>query len=323
MKLFTTVAFGIMMFGLHANATTYTLSNGNFGNQTSSLSLADGDVIEIPAGSNVTFTTSQTISEDVTLNVKGTFNMTPGNKILTLSCGGVANVYPGGTVSGSDASQKIIICGNYVYYGNTTVTTSTSTLTATSSSSGFMTMSPLPLKFISFDAAVKPSGVSLSWTAVNDGPANSFTVQQSPDGKSWNDLSVVMARGTDHETVSYTYDVAAARTGTAIYRVRYTGTNETEVVYSASRLVNFGGASRQTTAAIGADAGRIQIGLSAEEGRGATTVIVSAMDGRVIYTGEYAADKSSFSIPVSVTGIVAVTITDGTSFKIARKVAIL
>jgi hypothetical protein len=323
MKLLTTVTCSIILLTVQANATKYTLSNGNFGNQTSGMSLANGDVIEIPSGSNVTFTSSQTINQDITLDVKGTFNMTPGNKILTLSCGGVANVYPGGTVSGSDASQKIIICSNNVFAGTSTVTSTTTTLTATSNSVGFMSISPLPLKFISFDARLQSTAVSLQWTAMNDGPATMFAIQQSTVGKSWNDIAKVKATGADHETVSYSYDAPAPRSATAIYRLRYLGTNETEVVYSSSRLVNTGKVSNETSAVIGADAGRIQIALNAAERRSATTIMIATIDGRVLYNRQYSPETTSITIPVNEPGILAVTVTDGNSFRITQKVGAL
>jgi hypothetical protein len=150
-----------------------------------------------------------------------------------------------------------------------------------------------------------------------------FAVQQSTDGKNWNEVATVKATGGDHETVSYTYSVAAPKTATAIYRLRYMGTNESEVVYSASRQVNLGGDTNQTTAVIGAQSGRIQIGLSATEGRGATTVIVTTMDGKVVYTGQYSVENTSITVPVTASGILAVTVTDGSTFKIAQKVAVL
>jgi hypothetical protein len=296
------------------------MGSGFFGSQTSSITFVNGDTVLVPSGITVTCKDPMTISANVIFKIYGTFDVTQNGTLLTLGSSSVVNLYASaGTVSVGSNSVGIKVGTDTVFKQNTSVTATSSTITRPTQQ-GFG--GPLPLKFISFDAVVHSSAVSLSWTATNDGPATAFTIQQSTDGRSWSDIATVSALGGDHETVSYSYEATAPKTGTAIYRLRYLGTNESEVVYSASRIVNLGNATAETTAVIGAEAGRIQIGLSTPSARTSTSVIITTMDGRIVYNGQYAADQTSINIPVSATGILVVTITDGNTFKIAQKVAI-
>lgn len=324
MKQLYTLALALLVPGISAQATTHTLSNGNFSNQTSAMTIADGDIIKIPAGANVSFTATNTINHDVTLEIRGNFIMTSGTKTLTLDAGSVVKVYPDGSLSGASAAQRIIIGTNNIFTGDGSVGNSTDTFTATGSSMGFITSStPLPLKFLSFDASLSSSQVSLNWSAVNDGPANAFMVQQSTDGKSWSDVAMVKATGGDHEAVSYTYQLEAPKGAkTAIYRIRYTGKRSEEVVYSSARAVNLGGVDQASpTVVVSATAGDIKVQPLGIEGTANSRVFVTSVDGRVIYD-QALVSNASLSIPARIPGMYIVTISDDFSYKITQKVMV-
>jgi hypothetical protein len=325
-----------LLCGLHANATTYYLS-GTPSNSSALQGYANyqnGDTLTILPNTTLTLqggNNTFVISQDVVLNIYGTIDFNQGSVELKLTgSGSIINIYPGAEVTSTANSNKILLCTNTtpVYQGSNRFGGPTSGVYVSTCANPTPTLllpppvNPLPLKIISFEATAKSSIVSLKWTAVNDGPANAFTIEQSTNGKSWNSIGQVKATGGDHETVSYSYDAIAPKTATAIYRIRYTGTNEAEVVYSSAKLVNLGGISNQTSAIVGVESGRIQIGLNIVDGRNATSVVISTVDGKVIFNQQYATEVSNINIPVSASGVLFVTVTDGASFKIVRKVAI-
>jgi hypothetical protein len=335
-KLITSalLSIGFLLFSLNASATTL-YASGSMATFLSNNTISAGDTIVIPADSTLTLSGGNStffiIAPNVVLNIYGTLAFTQGSVELHLSgANSRINIYPTGEITSTANSNKIFLCTNTTptYQGSTRFGGAASGVYVATCANPTFTLllpppiNPLPLKIISFDAAAKTSVVALKWTAVNDGPANAFTVQQSTDGKSWSNIASVKATGGDHETVSYSYDALAPKAASAIYRVRYMGNNESDVVYSAARLVNLGGISNQTSAIVGAESGRIQIGLNIVDARNATTVMISTVDGKVIYNQQYGTDVNSISIPVTAAGVLFVTITDGASFRIVRKVAI-
>lgn len=316
MKKLASLVIAGLVLSATATATTYTLSNGNFGSQTAAISFVDGDIIDIPAAAKVSFTGTQTINKAITLDIHGELKMTPGNKILTLGNGSLVNVYNGGELSGASAAQQLVIGTNNVFNGASTVSSTGSTMTATASSIGFSSMAtPLAIKLISFDAKAVNNTIVLNWSAVNDrDEAASFSVEQSTDGKNWEVVATEAARGAAHQTVSYTKELAAPQgTKTAIYRIAFEGDNGKRT-YSATRTLTI--ATRtEVSATITAAAGQINISLQGQNEN--TQVFVSTMDGKLIAAQRYS-EALSISTPNS--GMYLITITDNSSFKNAQKV---
>jgi hypothetical protein len=322
MKQITTIVVALLVLSGTARATTYTLSNGNFGSQTSAITFTSGDVIEIPSSTNVSFTTTQTISTDVDLNIHGTLMMTPGTKILTLAAGSEANIYPGGTLAGNDANQRLIIGTLNVFTGSDDITATDSVLTATESYGFLSGGSPLPVSLLSFDAAAKSgSMITLNWTAINDGTSSVFTVEQSTDGYSWMDVASVNATGARHETIAYALELQAPTGAKAlVYRLRYVG-SEGRIAYSASRSLSVGSSKQDVTAAINTSGTDIRLSLNGLVADGSTHIYVTTTDGRVVYNQAYTS-ATTISIPTYVPGLYIVTVTDHASFRIAQKVAL-
>jgi hypothetical protein len=323
MKNIFTLAALLLAFAFNASATKYTLANGNFLGQTSTTTFKDGDTLEIAAGSNVSVSASQTISANIILNVYGTLNITGNNKSLTIGSLATINVFPGGgTITGSNSTQSLYIGNNQVFTGSQNITAATTVLTATGISNGFGSGTPLPIKFISFDAALDANGmVKLNWMAISEGEVTSFTIEQSTDGQNWNDIATVKAAGSNHEMHSYNYQVAApAGVKAVIYRVRYEGMTQTELVYSASRSISIGKMTSDVTAAVTAANNQVIVRLSGAAADGNTMVFISSMDGKLIAQQAYITEGAALNASVPAAGMYIITVTDGKSFRIAQKV---
>jgi hypothetical protein len=325
MKKFATLVIATLALSLSAAATKYTLTNGNFGSQTASISFSNGDVIEVPAGKNVSFTSTQTISQDITLDIYGTLKMTPGNKILTLGSGTLVNIYNGGTLSGSDADQRLVIGTNNVFNGAGEVNSTGATLTATSTSMGFASATPLPISFMSFDVTTNASGTKLSlvWTAVNDkDEASMFTIEQSIDGRNWISVANIAATAAAHRAASYSYELEVPKaTKTAIYRIRYEGA-DAQAEYSAARSVAVNNKSAEATAVVSTAGNSIRVSINGLADAHAT-VYVTTLDGRIIYNQDYtSATGETLSILTNSPGMYVVTATDNLSFRTSQKVVL-
>jgi hypothetical protein len=322
MKHFASVVTSVMVLASSASATTYTLSNGNFGSQLGSTTFANGDVINIPPSTNVSFTATRTINVSVELNIAGTLNMTPGTKILTLAAGSEANIYPGGTLAGNDADQRLIIGTNNVFLGSGDITAGSDTLTATAYSFGFMTGggTPLPIRLLSFDASVR-SGymVNINWSAIHDGPASLFNIEQSIDGSSWKNIAVVNARGGDQETVYYSHELQAPRdVKTLLYRLRMQD-NDGLITYSSSRSVNAKASAQEATATISTVGNELRLHISGVTADGKSHITVTNMEGKLVYRQAYTSTEA-ISIPTYTPGLYIVTVTDNASYRIAQMI---
>ena len=322
MKHLASIVAALLVLSGTAGATTYNLTNGNFGSQTGTISFASGDVINVPAATNVSFTSTKTINTDVTLNIHGTLMMTPGTKILTLAAGSVANIYPGGTLAGNDADQRLVIGTNNVFFGSYDITATTSVLTATGTSSGFALSggTPLPIRLISFNASMKSgSMVSLNWSAINDGPASVFTIQQSTDGRNWTDEAEVSTSGSDHETVNYTHQLAAPKgVKTLVYRLRFTD-NDGHTAFSPSSSVNAGSSIQEASTVISTNGNTIKLQINGIVADGSTYIYLSTMDGKLAHEQAYTSAED-ISIPTFVRGVYNLTVTDNKNYRITQKI---
>jgi hypothetical protein len=321
-KLYCLLAALLLMAGT-ANATKYSLINGNFGSQVNGVSFANGDTLEIASGASVTYNSNMTIGANIVFDIRGSFNMNGNNKVLTLGAGSIVNLWPNAAIAGSSATQQLFIGTKNVFDGAQTINSSYFVLTATGSQN-FWVGAPLPLHFLSFDATLRSvSTVRLAWTATNDGPATAFMIEVSTDGKRWNDAARVAARGGAHETVGYVHELQTPISAkTAMYRIRYDGGNGAAAVYSKIRTVTVNSLGHANPMATVTTAGNeIKVSLTEIVVGGSAHVIVTSLAGKTIYNQPYNAAEV-LNIPVFMPGMYVVTVTDNVSFKVAQKVVL-
>ena len=177
-----------------------------------------GDSIVIPSGSTLTVNNDIVLS-DVHVLVSGTINIVNNNTLISLDYQSEIIVYPGGIITGSQASEKIWIGGNQVFKGNDPDITGPAL--ATVATVGFK-FGVLPVKFIGFDLARQSKDILVQWSTAEEVNAGNYEIERSFDGSNWTTIAVIHASGSAASVSSYSYTDRNVPAKTAFYRIRQT-----------------------------------------------------------------------------------------------------
>ena len=86
--------------------------------------------------------------------------------------------------------------------------------------------SPLPVKFVYFNAQCKGGSVNLQWKTAQEQNSNRFAVQRSSDGVNWSEIGSMAAAGQSNGEKNYSFVDRTASSSSGMYRVveyDYTG----------------------------------------------------------------------------------------------------
>ena len=179
------------------------------------------------------------------LRIKGAFTnngTTTGNGSLHVA-GGFSN---NGTVSGVSAAKKLTV--NQTPGGTTSNLTINTALVAADTATYIASManpavcSVLPMQLSSLQAAYQTGQVQLSWYTYATSNARSFTIEYSPDGRTYTTAGQVAATTGSNETTRYQFTHYTNLTGTIYYRIRETDADGS-FYYSNTLLVKTGNAA--------------------------------------------------------------------------------
>ncbi|RYD94271.1 MAG: T9SS type A sorting domain-containing protein [Sphingobacteriales bacterium] len=124
--------------------------------------------------------------------------------------------YNGTTWEGKGNTATTGSVGTYGYVSSGTVS-SFSPFTFGSTSAG---ANPLPVNIISFKGNVNHNQVDLAWATASEVNSAYFEVQRSADGKTYNAIGKVEARGNSTSKVNYSLTDYAPLAGVSYYRLR-------------------------------------------------------------------------------------------------------
>lgn len=85
-----------------------------------------------------------------------------------------------------------------------------------------ITISPLPIQLINFDALLNNNQVDIKWTTTSEVNNDYFTVQRSKDGKNWSDIEKVDGAGNSSSPINYFTIDKNPLIGTSYYRLKQT-----------------------------------------------------------------------------------------------------
>jgi Secretion system C-terminal sorting domain len=180
------------------------------------------------------------------LRVKGA--LSNSNSTITGSgsmhvAGSIAN---SNTVSGVSAAKKLTV--NQAPGGTTSNLIINAALVAVDTAAYVASManpavcSVLPMQLSSLQAVYQTGQVQLNWYTYATSNARSFTIEYSPDGRTYATAGQVTATTASNETTRYQFVHYTNLTGTIYYRIRETDANGT-VYYSNTLLVKAGNAA--------------------------------------------------------------------------------
>jgi hypothetical protein len=98
---------------------------------------------------------------------------------------------------------------------------------------GALSINPLPVAFIGFDAKKAASGVQLTWKVAGEENVARYEVERSADGRSFTTAATITKTGRD----TYTY-LDANNSGTSYYRIRNVDNDGTFKYSTIARIVN-------------------------------------------------------------------------------------
>ncbi len=157
-----------------------------------------GDTLIIASGHTVSVTQNHVYNGlPLHLKVYGVWYFSGGGSKITLPCGSVVEIMPGGLVqpnsNSGGHSESVRICGvTYWYYDQGPQT-------------GYQIWPspPLPVELVAFDVSADAGTALITWITGSEHNSDHFEVSRSRDGGSWEIALVVSAQGSSVTTTHY------------------------------------------------------------------------------------------------------------------------
>ncbi|TLU97291.1 GEVED domain-containing protein [Dyadobacter luticola] len=96
---------------------------------------------------------------------------------------------------------------------------------------------PLPVTLMTFEGSLKESHVALEWATAEEANADRFEIQHSTNGKNWNLIGTVLAKGESSVRENYEFQHAAIVNGQNFYRLKMIDRDETFAFSKIVRIV--------------------------------------------------------------------------------------
>lgn len=171
-------------------------------------------------------------------------------------------------------------------------------LTGTASNFNLHTLNtipvPLPVTFTGFTAQRSgPEGL-LQWQTAQEENSKEFTVERSPDGKTYDSIGVVPAAGISSKPRDYSFADGSPIKGPNYYRLRQSDLDN-KYTYSPVRSLYFGeSTSDQSTRLIEYNTGRLSAEVVLPQGTN-ENYILSDISGRKLRQGQLSNGKTAIS----------------------------
>jgi len=217
--LFITVSFAqtntVVASGLWDNVNTWSLKRLP----------ANGDKVEVPAGKTLEVAGNTNLSaSNMEINVFGTLVLNNGKLALGNNSKVIIQEKAKLVTTKGTPADKINIGNTDKYTGAEGTLTGFLLASNTTgvSPNGFLKAMPviLPVKFASFDVALKNNGVQVQWSTAEEVSADYFEVERSNGNNSWTALGRVKAKGNSTSLVHYSFTDKSAVAGTVYYRIK-------------------------------------------------------------------------------------------------------
>ncbi|GAB5538817.1 MAG: hypothetical protein Salg2KO_09200 [Salibacteraceae bacterium] len=140
----------------------------------------NGNTLVIPAGVTVTLNCNCGTYSGMHIIVFGTLYF-PGGRKINLAADGIVDIYTGGTITGDNGGDKLIIDGNTVWRGNESDITGPTSC----NSSGCGSNPTLPVELLSFDCVKRNNRIEVSWEVGSEVQHDYYTVSFSGDVDHW------------------------------------------------------------------------------------------------------------------------------------------
>lgn len=139
----------------------------------------------------------------------------------------------------------------------------------------------LPVKLLSFNAAKEGNAINLAWATTEETNSDRFDVQRSGNGKDWNTIATVAAKGESRSTVEYSAVDNDPFEGDNLYRLHMIDKDGTSA-YSRIRTVKFEGVPTYMYPNPVSD----ELTIKAADWSKVTKIEIVGSNGRKVYSSE-------------------------------------
>jgi hypothetical protein len=284
------LAISVSLFVAASPIITVVNNNGHW-NSNSTWNLnrkpQDGDTVIIPAGFKVDVTNNVNFGNKfLYIKTYGTLHLNSGK--ITLNDESTVYIYVNGKLTSTGKNSEKIKIGNSEKYSGTDGTINGPAMADGSTGDEFANLTPLPVKFVSFNAARKNNDVIIDWATAQEINSDRFEIQRSEDGNFWLTIGSVKAAGNSDNVLSYSYTDRNLSGKTQYYRIKQIDLDDT-FIYTAVKMVQFTGSKAEVKVAV-ASRDMIAVHFS-EQIKGKVTVRLINFSGQVI-------SQQSLSSPV-------------------------
>ena len=216
-------AISIFLLFPEINQATIVTSNGTGGGDWSDAATWNPagvpgcvDTISILAGDVVEITSNQDYEAcpPMVIQVYGNINFPDNGPKFRLSCDSYVQGFAGGSITapGGDNSNKISICGTWVWESNEPDLVGPFELG----------VAPLPIELISFEAEIDNTSVKLTWKTASEINNDFFTIERSDNATSFEELAQIPGSGNSNNIREYQHYDDSPIMGTSYYRLKQT-----------------------------------------------------------------------------------------------------
>ena len=300
-----------------------TVNNGSWtSNATWNLSRnpTNGDTVTIPAGITVQINSNvNTPGNGLYIIVYGTLKFNGGGSKLSISSLSWVVVEAGGVITSTGSPSTILSIG-----GNTDFTGSDAPIIGpqyanNSTGNGFKPIVPLPVKFTSFNVSYNNHSIVIQWSTAEELNAKDFTIEKSTDGKNWNNIAVVKAKGNTNYTSDYSYTDNDINAQVVYYRIKETDITG-ELMYTSIKSIKADQSNQLNIGISSIGNGKVLIQFSSEV-KGTLLVQYISLSGQVVTKQEISNPISQqILINNSLHGNYFISITNDQGIHIAKQV---
>ena len=159
--------------------------------------------------------------------------------------------------------------------------------------------SPLPVKFVYFNAQCKGGAVNLQWKTAQEQSSSRFAVQRSSDGSNWSEIGSMTAAGQSTAEKNYTFVDKNASSNASMYRI-------VEYDYSGQQIMSSivkSNCSAKTEVSLypNPSSGNSALNITLERSTNLTLQIVDAK-GSVVQQKQVLLPSGSNTLPLNLTG---------------------
>lgn len=165
---------------------------------------------------------------------------------------------------------------------------------------------PLPLNLTSFSVQKAGSNVQINWSTAQEQNSKNFEVQRSTDQNNWSTVATVAATGSSNTTANYSATDYSPAQGVNYYRLKIVDADNSYTM-SEVKSVNFASGFAVSISPNPAST-YINVTLS---GNGSSKVIMSDLNGKVVYNQTTTAPKLQINSSTFAKGMYIIKVVNG------------